>query len=196
MVLPNVCGHHTTPEQLERWENIHAIILEGPHAEIQRMLDSEECWHQGFGCEARVAMKSGAAVLPNMRLRDTVGTVVPFFGDVVDEVGSSGSVANAEAYYGQKVGEPSESRRPDRSPVADPPDRDGGRTGNADHNYDSARPVEGQTWNAEEFEREFAVLSFLAPYVTVVRRSDNMVCSLEFKYEPRIYWDLRMDPNQ
>ena len=189
-VLPNVPGHHVTPEQLERWEKIHDTILKGPHAELQRMFDSEECWHgEGFGHEVRAAMKSGAIVFPKVRLRDSIGTIVPFFGDVVDEVGSSGSVANAEAFHGAStVGEVPGSSKAHESALQ-PEGHDDRELRAPD--YDSGRKPEGQVWNAEEMERDFQVLSYLAPYVTVFRRSDGVVGSLEFIHEPRVYWDFR-----
>lgn len=59
------------------------------------------------------------------------------------------------------------------------------------HNYDSDRPVEGQTWTTEELTRDFVVLGFGAPFVAVRRRSDGVEGTLEFKHSPRIYFNFQ-----
>ena len=43
------------------------------------------------------ALQAGAVVLPPHRVKDYYGVTVPSYRDVEDEVGSPGSVANAEA---------------------------------------------------------------------------------------------------
>lgn len=48
-----------------------------------------------------------------------------------------------------------------------------------------------QTWTSEELQRDFEVLEFLAPYVTVRRKSDSKLGSLEFAHRPRIYFGFR-----
>jgi len=59
------------------------------------------------------------------------------------------------------------------------------------HNYDSGNtPDEGeQTWDTDALQRDFEVQCFLAPYVIVRRRSDGKVGSLEFRHEPREYFN-------
>jgi hypothetical protein len=45
-----------------------------------------------------------------------------------------------------------------------------------------------QTWTTAEMTAEFDVLSFMAPFVTVRRRSDGKLGSLEFTHSPRVYF--------
>jgi hypothetical protein len=58
-------------------------------------------------------------------------------------------------------------------------------------NYDSGSPVEGQTWDTAELQRDFEVLGFSAPFVVVKRRSDGQRGVLEFKHSPRVYFGFR-----
>jgi hypothetical protein len=46
----------------------------------------------------------------------------------------------------------------------------------------------GQTWTTDQLCEEFDVLSFMAPFVTVRRRSDGRLGSLEFTHRPRLYF--------
>lgn len=48
----------------------------------------------------------------------------------------------------------------------------------------------GQTWTTEQLREEFEVLSFLAPFVGVVRRSDGVKGTLTFRHHPRVYFDF------
>lgn len=57
--------------------------------------------------------------------------------------------------------------------------------------YDSPDPVEGQTWTTAEMMRDFEVIGFTAPFVGVKRRSDGVKGTLQFKHEPRVYFDFR-----
>ena len=84
----------------ERYTVVHKAILAGPHREDQELIDSGEAWQREgqVGRRCMAALQSGAAVLPEDRYEDYYGTVVPSYTDVKDEVGSTGSVANAEAY--------------------------------------------------------------------------------------------------
>lgn len=59
------------------------------------------------------------------------------------------------------------------------------------HNYDSGRQPTGQTWNTEELQRDFEVLGFGAPFVTVRRKSDGVLGMLEFTHNPRVYFDFK-----
>lgn len=47
---------------------------------------------------------------------------------------------------------------------------------------------EGQTWTTEELERAFEVEGFLAPFVVVRRKADNVRGVLMFRHQPRIYF--------
>jgi hypothetical protein len=57
-------------------------------------------------------------------------------------------------------------------------------------NYDSGNEPSGQTWNTEELQRDFEVLGFGAPFVTVRRRSDGQKGYLEFTHSPRVYFSF------
>ena len=87
----------------ERYESVHAAIMDGPNAELQGMIDSGLAWRlEGFvGRQAMEALRAGACVLPPDVQQDFYGTPVPSYLIVSDEVGSPGSVANAEAYEGE-----------------------------------------------------------------------------------------------
>lgn len=48
-----------------------------------------------------------------------------------------------------------------------------------------------KTWKTtEELLKDFEVLGFSAPYVSVRRRSDNQCGTLEFTHHPRVYFDF------
>lgn len=51
----------------------------------------------------------------------------------------------------------------------------------------------GQVWDADEFERDFSVVGFLAPYVVVTRRADGAGGSLMFQHRPRYYFSWEAD---
>lgn len=51
----------------------------------------------------------------------------------------------------------------------------------------------GPTWDTAALTRDFEVLGFLAPFVTVRRRSDGKTCVLEFTHMPRVYFNLMED---
>lgn len=59
------------------------------------------------------------------------------------------------------------------------------------HNYDSDHPVEGQTWDTTQLQEDYEVLGFSAPYVVVRRKSDGQRGSLEFKHNPRVYFNFQ-----
>jgi hypothetical protein len=48
-----------------------------------------------------------------------------------------------------------------------------------------------RTWNTEQLRDEFEVLGYLAPFVTVRRKSDGQLGSLEFTHSPRVYFGWR-----
>ena len=84
----------------ERWEAVHAAILAGPEAELQKLIDSGLAWRlEGFtGRRAMDALRDGACGLPPERHEDYWGGTVPSHADILDEDGSPGSVANAGAH--------------------------------------------------------------------------------------------------
>lgn len=50
---------------------------------------------------------------------------------------------------------------------------------------------EGQTWTTEQLRAEFEVVGFAAPFVGVIRKSDNKRGTVEFRHHPRIYFDFQ-----
>jgi len=54
----------------------------------------------------------------------------------------------------------------------------------ADHGADNV-------WDTDEVRETFEVLSFMAPFVVVRRRSDGSKGTLCFRHSPRLYFDFR-----
>lgn len=50
-----------------------------------------------------------------------------------------------------------------------------------------------ETWTTEEFRRDFEAISFLAPFVSVRRRSDGVKGTLMFDHHPRVYFNWAED---
>jgi hypothetical protein len=48
-------------------------------------------------------------------------------------------------------------------------------------------------WSTEELARDFEVISFLAPFVVVQRKSDGVKGSMEFTHDPRWYFNFVAD---
>lgn len=48
-----------------------------------------------------------------------------------------------------------------------------------------------ERWDTEGLNRDFEILGFLAPFITVRRRSDGVKGSLEFTPQPRRYFDFQ-----
>lgn len=48
-----------------------------------------------------------------------------------------------------------------------------------------------QAWTTEEMQRDFEVIGFMAPFVVVIRKSDNVKGSLEFSGRPRVYYGFQ-----
>lgn len=46
----------------------------------------------------------------------------------------------------------------------------------------------GEVYDTSELQRTFSVLSFLAPYVVVQRKSDGVRGTLMFQHSPRLYY--------
>ena len=51
----------------------------------------------------------------------------------------------------------------------------------------------GQVWDTQELREQFDVTGFMAPYVVVRRKSDNVVGSLWFQNRPRFYFQFQED---
>jgi len=50
-----------------------------------------------------------------------------------------------------------------------------------------------QTWTTAELQEDFEVIGFMAPYVAVRRKKDNIIGSLEFSDHPRTYSSFKKD---
>ena len=50
-----------------------------------------------------------------------------------------------------------------------------------------------QRWDTDQLRAEFEVLGFLAPFVVVRRKSDNVKGSMEFTHNPRWYFNFVPD---
>lgn len=46
----------------------------------------------------------------------------------------------------------------------------------------------GQVWDTAEMQKDFSVMGFGAPFIVVVRKSDNVEGSLTFQHSPRFYF--------
>jgi hypothetical protein len=51
----------------------------------------------------------------------------------------------------------------------------------------------GKVWDTSELSKEFKVLGFMAPFVVIIRLSDNKKGSLEFQHYPRFYFNFVSD---
>jgi len=49
----------------------------------------------------------------------------------------------------------------------------------------------GQVWTTQEMQAEFDVSGFMAPFVVVVRKSDQKRGTLMFQHRPRFYFGWR-----
>ena len=45
-------------------------------------------------------------------------------------------------------------------------------------------------WNTQELQEDFTVSAFLAPFVSVTRKSDGVKGTLEFTHKPRKYFNF------
>ena len=48
----------------------------------------------------------------------------------------------------------------------------------------------GKVWDTKELQKDFFVEGFLAPFVSVNRKSDNVKGTLEFQHSPRFYFNF------
>jgi hypothetical protein len=51
----------------------------------------------------------------------------------------------------------------------------------------------GQVWDTAELTDEFIVLGFLAPFVTVARKVDDVNGTMMFQHSPRFYFSFNAD---
>jgi hypothetical protein len=54
----------------------------------------------------------------------------------------------------------------------------------------------GQVWDTEQLSRDFQVKGFLAPFVSVVRKSDGAVGAMMFQHSPRYYFRFAVDEKE
>lgn len=87
----------------DRYAAIRATIADSPVAQLQDWVDSGVAWHLegSVGRQASDLLAAGVLVLGPNRTRDYWGTAIPAYTDVLDEPDSSGSVANAEAWWAE-----------------------------------------------------------------------------------------------
>jgi hypothetical protein len=52
---------------------------------------------------------------------------------------------------------------------------------------------ERQRWTTDELQRDFEVMGFLAPFITVKRKSDGAKGSMKFTHSPRVYFNFVPD---
>ena len=52
----------------------------------------------------------------------------------------------------------------------------------------------GRVWDTDELTRDFDVLSFMAPFVAVRRKSDGARGALVFQHMPRFYFGFMVSP--
>lgn len=49
----------------------------------------------------------------------------------------------------------------------------------------------GQVWDTQQLGKDFEVKGFLAPFITVTRKSDGATGSMMFQHSPRYYFDFK-----
>jgi hypothetical protein len=48
----------------------------------------------------------------------------------------------------------------------------------------------GQVWDTQQLQKDFTVVGFGAPFVSVIRKKDGKKGSLQFQHSPRYYFDF------
>ena len=48
--------------------------------------------------------------------------------------------------------------------------------------------LHGKVWDTHELQAEFTVVAFMAPYVTVKRKTDGVRGTMLFQHSPRLYY--------
>ncbi len=51
--------------------------------------------------------------------------------------------------------------------------------------------MEKETWTTKELTKDFNVIGFGFPFVVVIRKSDGVKGSLEFRHSPRVYFNWK-----
>lgn len=54
--------------------------------------------------------------------------------------------------------------------------------------YDHLKEVYGEVYTTKELTEKFSVISFMAPYVDVIRKADKLKGTLTFNHRPRFYF--------
>jgi len=49
----------------------------------------------------------------------------------------------------------------------------------------------GKLWNTAEVQKDFVIHNFLAPFISVTRKSDGVNGSMEFQHDPRFYFNFK-----
>ena len=49
----------------------------------------------------------------------------------------------------------------------------------------------GEVWDTSEFGKDFEVIGFMAPFITVKRKEDSVRGVLMFQHSPRFYFDFQ-----
>ena len=49
----------------------------------------------------------------------------------------------------------------------------------------------GEVWDTSEVSRDFEVIGFMAPFITVKRKEDSVKGVLMFQHNPRFYFDFQ-----
>ena len=49
----------------------------------------------------------------------------------------------------------------------------------------------GRVWDTKDLREDFDVLGFMAPYIGVHRKSDGVNGSLQFRHDPRLYFNFQ-----
>ncbi len=48
----------------------------------------------------------------------------------------------------------------------------------------------GQVWDTTQLQQDYSVKAFLAPFVSVTRKSDGVEGLMKFQHSPRFYFDF------
>ena len=51
-----------------------------------------------------------------------------------------------------------------------------------------AKHGKGNVWDTQQLQQNFSVVSFMAPFCSVVRKSDGVKGFVEFQHSPRLYF--------
>jgi hypothetical protein len=63
----------------------------------------------------------------------------------------------------------------------------------AEANAKTDDDIQGERWTTDELQRDFDVVGFMAPFVVVIRKSDGVKGSMEFRHSPRVYFNFQPD---